>query len=268
MVFYYYYDQLCKAISISPPTTREVMNVYNKIICFAADRHHIYLQPRAQKGGDKHIGQYKMTQEDIEQVIKDQPEIWVVREENTKEEKEKRQEKDPIKDQEKEKAKQKDKGKVTLGEKKPSMTYTRNLLRKKTKISKPTYQAVLHNDDFDTIADKVCDNMFELITTFKTMQQALKQMIEAELTEMKTLVSHELHMATPTPIHSAILEPQGNRHQFIAVTLISICRVEVQEGLQEGAMQLGLAGLPSETLKNLQMQIAEEFNEREKLVTT
>ena len=117
MAFYYYYDQLCKAISISLHVTCEVPNTYGKIMRFAADQHHIYLQPRAQKGGDRHIGYYKMTQEDIEQVIKYQPEIWATTEENPKEEKEKESEKEPTKDQEKDKAKEKDKGKATLGEK-------------------------------------------------------------------------------------------------------------------------------------------------------
>ena len=42
-----------------------------------------------QQGGDWHIGYYRMTQEDIEQVIKDQLEIWVASEENPKEKKEK-----------------------------------------------------------------------------------------------------------------------------------------------------------------------------------
>ena len=65
MVFYYYYDQLCKTINSSPRVTREVTDMYGKMIHFAVDRHHIYLQPRAQQGGDRHIGYYRMTQEDI-----------------------------------------------------------------------------------------------------------------------------------------------------------------------------------------------------------
>ena len=94
MVFYYYYDQLCKAISISPHVTREVTDTYSKIMCFIADRHHIYLQPRAQQDADKHIGYYRMTQEDIEQVIKDQLEIWVGSKEAPKGKKEKEKEKE------------------------------------------------------------------------------------------------------------------------------------------------------------------------------
>ena len=96
VVFYFYYEQLCKAINVSLHVTREVTKMYRKIMHFAADRHHIYLQPHTQKGGERHLGYYRMNQEDIEQVIKDQPEIWVVTEieENPKEDKEKKVEKE------------------------------------------------------------------------------------------------------------------------------------------------------------------------------
>lgn len=76
-MFYYYYDQLCKAINSSPHVTREVTNAYGKIIRFVADRHHIYLQSCTQEGGDRHISYYRMTSEDVEQVIKNQSELWV-----------------------------------------------------------------------------------------------------------------------------------------------------------------------------------------------
>ena len=96
-------------------------------MCFAVDRNHIYLQLCAQQGGDRHIGYYRMTQEDIEQVIKDQPDLWVASEEAPKGKKEKEKEKEKEKDKGKEKetkpekdkeeAKEKDKGKATIGEK-------------------------------------------------------------------------------------------------------------------------------------------------------
>lgn len=76
MVFCYYYDQLCKAINNIPCITHEVTSTYGKLMRFTANRHHIYLQLYAQQGGDRHINYYQMTQEDIEQVIKDQLEIW------------------------------------------------------------------------------------------------------------------------------------------------------------------------------------------------
>ena len=84
-VFYYYYNQLSKAINSSPCVTHEVTDTYGRIIHFVVDRHHIYLQPRAQEGNDRHIGYYRMTQEDIEQVIKYQPEVWVEKPKKQKE---------------------------------------------------------------------------------------------------------------------------------------------------------------------------------------
>ena len=123
MVLYYYYDQLCKAISISLSITREVTDTYSRVMHFAVDRHHIYLQLRAQQGGDRDIGYYRMTHEDIEQVINDQPKLKATSKEVPKEKKEKEKEKDKAKEKEtkpkkdKEEAKEKDKGKTTIGEK-------------------------------------------------------------------------------------------------------------------------------------------------------
>ena len=219
-VFYYYYDQLCKAISSSPRITHEVTDTYDKIICFIADRHHIYLKSSTQR----------MTQEDIEHVINDRLEIWVEKLEKEKEqEKGKGKEKETEPEKEKEEVKEKDKGKATTGEKRPSTTDIGSLSRKKRKSSKWTYHAVLHEDDFESIADRVYDTMLELITTITTMQEALKQTIETQLTELKTLVSHAPQVATPSTIQRVVMDPEGNRHKFVS------CRPSAQEGLQESS---------------------------------
>ena len=95
-VFYFYYEQLCKDINVSPRVTRKVTYMDGKIMHFTADRHHIYLPLRTQKGGERHLGYYIMTQEDIEEVIKDQEEIWAMTEieENPTEDKQKKAEKE------------------------------------------------------------------------------------------------------------------------------------------------------------------------------
>lgn len=98
---------------------------------------------------------------------------------------------------------------------------------------------------------------------FTTTQEALKKTIEAQLTELKSLISHVPHVAIPTPVQSIVLDPRGHRHRFISITLISICRWDAQEGVQEGAAQLDLSALPSETLQTPQTQIAQEFNNKE-----
>jgi hypothetical protein len=215
MVFYYYYEQLCKAISISLWVTREVIETYGKIMRFAADRHHIYLQPHAHKDGERHIRYYKMTQEDIEKVIKDQPKIWATTEENPKEKK-------PEKDQEKEKEKEKDKGKAIVGEKQSGTIELGSSLRKKASVSKLTYQAVLHDNDFNTIADRVRDSMTEPIIALTTAQDAMKKTIEVQLMDLKSLVSHAPHVVLPTPVQSALFDPQGSWHSIISLDPINI----------------------------------------------
>ena len=51
--------------------------------------------------------------------------------------------------------------------------------QKKRKSSKPEYHAVLHKHDFESIAEKFYGTMSKLITTIITVQEALKQTIEA-----------------------------------------------------------------------------------------
>ena len=41
-------------------------------------------------------------------------------------------------------------------------------MRKKERVTKTTYQEVLHDDDVNTIADRFYDSMTEPITTFTT----------------------------------------------------------------------------------------------------
>ena len=67
-----------------------------------------------------------------------------------------------------------DKSKASIGEKRPSTTNTGSSLRNKRKSSKLKYQVVLHDDDFETIVDRVYDTISTPITTITTAQEALK----------------------------------------------------------------------------------------------
>ena len=89
---------------------------------------------------------------------------------------------------------------MTVGEKRPGTTELGSLPRKKTRSTKLTYEAVLHDDDVNTIVDRFCESMTEPITAFTTMQEAMKKTIEMQLTELKSLVSHVSHVAIPTPV--------------------------------------------------------------------
>ena len=244
-MFYYYYDQLCKAINSSLRITHKVTNTYGKIVHFITYRHHIYLQPHAQEGGKRHIGYYRMTTEDVGQVIKDQTKIWIEMLEKAKDKgkgKEMEAASQTRKDPEKEKAKivlekdaeQIEKRKTFVGEKRPRQTNTGSSPRKKMKSSRPTYQAVLHEDYFESIADKVYNTISELITTITTTQEALKQTIETQLMELRMLVSHAPQVDTPSATLSAIIDQEGNQHRFVEIMSISIHILVAQEGVQEG----------------------------------
>ena len=72
--------------------------------------------------------------------------------------------------------------------------------KKKTKATTLIYEAMLHEDDVNTIADKFYDSMTDPIIAFKTAQDVMKKAIEAQLTELKSLVSHTPHVAIQTPV--------------------------------------------------------------------
>ena len=91
-----------------------------------------------------------------------------------------------------------DKGKATIGEKQSGTIELGSSSRKKERVAKTTYQVVLHDDDFNSIMDRVYDSMTEPITTFTTTQEAMKKIIEAQLMELKSLVSHVPHVVIPT----------------------------------------------------------------------
>ena len=138
-----------------------------------------------------------------------------------------------MKEQEKgkEQAIENEKGKAKVGEKRQGTTDLGSLQKKKTRATNLIYKAVLHDNGVSTIAGKVYDSMIEPITTFTTVQEVMKKAIEAQLMELKSLVSHAMHVDIQTPMQSAVIDPQGHRHRIISIDLISICRPIEQEGV-------------------------------------
>ena len=112
---------------------------------------------------------------------------------------------------------------MIVGEKRQGTTELGSPPRKKTRATKSTYQEVLHDDDVNTIKDKVCDSMTEPITTVRTTQEVMKKAIEAQLIELKSLVSHAPHVAIQTPVQSTMIDLQGCRHRIISNDSINIC---------------------------------------------
>lgn len=76
MVFYTYYQMLCEAIQKMPRITNEVTDAYSKKVWFLADMHQICIKPRGIKKSDWYAGPYRMTIEDVEQIIKEWPQEW------------------------------------------------------------------------------------------------------------------------------------------------------------------------------------------------
>ena len=76
MVFYTYYQMLYEAIQKTPRITNEVTDAYSKKVQFLADMHQIWIKPRGIKKSGWYAGPYRMTAEDVEQIIKEWPQEW------------------------------------------------------------------------------------------------------------------------------------------------------------------------------------------------
>ena len=130
-----------------------------------------------------------MTSEDVEQVIKYQPELWIEKPEKPKDKRKAKEieatsqtRKDPKKAKEKAIEKEKEnektmlekdieqteKSKTSVGEKRPCTTNTGSSPRTKWKSLRPPYHTTLLENDFEGIADRVYGTMTEPLTTITT----------------------------------------------------------------------------------------------------
>ena len=76
MVFYTYYQMLYEAIQRTPRITNDITDVYSKKVRFLADMHQKWIKPRGIKKSGWYAGSYRMTAEDIKQIIKEWLEEW------------------------------------------------------------------------------------------------------------------------------------------------------------------------------------------------
>jgi hypothetical protein len=71
VVFHTYYLQLNRAIKVFPHMTLNTLYRFKPLIKFCADRHFIYITARANEHKEELQSYYKLTEEDIEEIIKD-----------------------------------------------------------------------------------------------------------------------------------------------------------------------------------------------------
>lgn len=59
-----------------PRITKEITSMYNKQVCFTANLHRIYLKPHGVETNDWYTGSYRMSHQDIKEILKEWPEEW------------------------------------------------------------------------------------------------------------------------------------------------------------------------------------------------
>ena len=138
--------------------TKDVTDIYKKQVFFMVDLNHIYIKPRGVKMKDWYTGSYRMTQVDIEEIIKEWPKEWITLDVN-------RSDSEEDNDKETYKGKKKiaeDKGKEKQSEfkKRPaSQDEPTSHHKKKRKATREPYEPKLSSKDYDHIATSVQDTL-------------------------------------------------------------------------------------------------------------
>ena len=76
IVFYEYYRLLQWVIQETPRISMDVVDMYDNRIEFMADMHTIFLRPKGFRTDNWATGLFRMTAQDVEDVIKDFDEEW------------------------------------------------------------------------------------------------------------------------------------------------------------------------------------------------
>ena len=76
IVFYEYYRLLRKFLQETPRISKEIMDTYDNRLDFMVDFHRIYLRPKRSKRDDWANGWFRMTVQDVTDVIKDFDDEW------------------------------------------------------------------------------------------------------------------------------------------------------------------------------------------------
>ena len=76
IVFYEYYNLLKRTIQETPWISMEVVDIYDNRLDFMIDNHRIFLRPKRCRTDNWANGWFRMTVQNVEDVIKDFGEEW------------------------------------------------------------------------------------------------------------------------------------------------------------------------------------------------
>lgn len=147
--------------------TKEITDMYKKQVCFIADLHRIYLKPRSVETKDWYTRSYRMSQMDIEEILKEWLEEWRNPTKSSSD-----SEDVTRKHAGKGKDKQ-DEGKSTEKQPKTEKRLAPQIepaphARKKRKVGRQPCEPNLSTEDYEHIATSVQETMEESMTTIVT----------------------------------------------------------------------------------------------------
>lgn len=232
------------------------------------DMHRIYIKPWGIKEKDWYTRAYRMEQQDIEEIIKEWPEEWknpAIDLSDSDDD----QEQETKKEKEKEKIGEKKKKEHTGEKRKASQEESMPRKRQKRKAHKLPTDARLGSVDYDNIATYVQDTLEGSMTAIVSLQTEMKSVLDMEIAELKTLLEQTTQILTATTRTSGT--PWGGsiaqgRTRFFCI-LPTIVRLPLGSPIEQiGFIKVDLAGIPTDALQMVQVQVREELRDRE-LVT-
>ena len=164
--------------------------MYNNQLDFIVDRHTIYMRPKGFRTDDLAIGLFRMTAQDIKDFIKGFDEAWnkALEDATAGNLLADTAPIDPL-----------DKGKGQVGVKRKDAVEVppaAQKKRKKVKSLMPTIDTTLTEDDYDLIAARLQEKMWDSFQVMQTSQDKLQSMIDKQLLELKALIENISMMQT------------------------------------------------------------------------
>ena len=250
---------LCEAIHRTPRIINGITDVYSKKVWFLMDMHQIWIKPHGIKKSGWYVGSYRMTVEDVEQIIKEWPKEWqnieVKSDDDTESEKDSEE---PPPDPEK--------GKEKLGDKRMPGT-TKLAPRKKLRLLEEPAALHLVLEEVEGLIARIQERIDQPITKMLTTQTAIRSVFEAQFAELRSMVEKvaQSSLTTPSRSESGTSHPKtskAGKSRIVQIhpMMISLpTRVEVAD---LGPIEIDLARVPLKTLNLVQREVVVELQER------
>ena len=206
MVFHEYYAMLKTTIEELPRLSTETVDLYDSRLNFMADSHRIYLRSKRTIRDDWAPSWFRMTAQDVENVIRGFDNQWQQEYEDTTPLPTGSAETDPM-----EKGKDKMDTQAAGTEEAPLPGVKRKKpaggpaevattkKKKKHKATKPASQATLTDEDYELIATRTSDVLKDTLDAMREQKEKIQSAVEKQQQDLKVITEKTSAVHIPSP---------------------------------------------------------------------